>query len=481
VKRSGVLALDLGTTAFKAAPVSTDGLLGPVHTAPYTVETSPGGAVHCPPERYWETAQAALRGAAQSARDNHIEIVAIGISSQAQTFAPCDASGSPLEPFSVWTDARPVEAAALAAEHFPDFATRSGFSRPDPMQLLPKLIDRHRQGAPSPPRFLQLPEWILLQLTGDALGDTMIQGMGGLFDISAGQWNPKALELAGVGSAQLPELAAPGSAGRPLLPEIAGELGLTPGIPVIPCGNDQSCAAVGAGASTAGDIFANFGTALVALALGDRFAAPIGPNQIAGIGPLPGTWFLLGLEPECGNLIEQLARLLNPDGGVAAFLDNALHATSSDNPPRFQPTGGGRLDILGLTTDCTRDQFARASVDFFADRFLDLVRSLAGTSPLPTTCRAGGGLSRSQAWCQLVEARTGIRLLPTAGEHPGLVGIARIVAANSATNGARLPTEQPPLSTETLAERSETASPSTAQPYAGSPAPPPSTKSQLPA
>ena len=443
MKGPAVLALDLGTTAFKAAPVDADGLLAHAVSVPYRVDTGGGGAVTCPARRYRSTAWRALRAAAKAARERSVEITAIGISSQAQTYAPCDRDGSPLEEFTVWTDARATAGAKIATDALPDFAAISGFAQPDPLQLLPKLIERSRNGESRPPRFLQLPEWICQELTGHAVGDTMIQGMGGLFDISTGQWNQRSLEIAGVSPDQLPPLVAPGSAGHRLRPEIAAELGLPAGIPVVPCGNDQSCAAVGAGAVVDGPAFANFGTALVAIVLKREFIPPVDGHQIAGIGPLPGTWFLLGLEPECGNLIELLANLLHPRGGVGKLLEEAASTAPLEYPPTIQPTGGGRLDLLGIATGCTRGQLARATADHFARRFQHLLQGLAGAAPLPTNCLAGGGLSQSDAWRQIVHANTGISLDPAGGQHPGLVGIARIVAASAPADGAPFP--QPPL------------------------------------
>ena len=48
------------------------------------------------------------------------------------------------------------------------------------------------------------------------------------------------------------------------------DLGLLPVPMIYSCGNDQSCAAIGAGLERAGDILCNFGTALVVYALQDR-------------------------------------------------------------------------------------------------------------------------------------------------------------------------------------------------------------------
>src|SRR5207237_1171724 len=142
--------------------------------------------------------------------------------------------------------------------------------------------------------YLLLNEWLILRLTGKAFGDTNSQGMGGFWDIGAGAWNERALTLAGINPENLAAVGPAGSRSAPLSRRGQNMTGLGP-LPVYSCGNDQSCAAIGAGLEGSSDLFCNFGTALVVYGLSAQYSAPTGENQIGGVAPLSNLWFLLGV------------------------------------------------------------------------------------------------------------------------------------------------------------------------------------------
>lgn len=434
-----ILALDLGTTAFKAAPVADDRLVGRPTVVRYALDYQ-DGAVTCPSERLWLSALKALRGAAKTAREQGLLVTAIGISSQAQTYLALDATDEAVQPAVLWTDDRARRQAISAAKALPDFASTSGFPRPSPLQFLPK-VRRFRWQGLAAERFLLLNEWLIYRLTGEAYGDETNQGMGGFYDIQARGWSERALTWAGIASGNLAQVAPAASISAPLRPNVGRALGL-PGVPVYSCGNDQSCAAVGAGLERAGDILCNFGTALVVYAQKDRPVPPEKEDQIAGIGPMStrqqAVWFLLGLEPECGNVFDWLTKLLYPRAGLEELLTAALTTNiPARDLPQLVLTGGGRLDLRGLSLHYRREHLARAALEFYANRFRMLLQEVTAEETAPIRLFAGGGLSQNDLWLQFMALRGGGPLLRTAGEHPGLVGIARIIQ-NGSGNGTSI-------------------------------------------
>ncbi|HZO90680.1 MAG TPA: FGGY family carbohydrate kinase [Chthonomonadaceae bacterium] len=426
---SCILALDLGTTAFKAAPVDETGVRGRVTVTPYELDylDYAEGRVTCNPERYVSCAWKALRGAARTAREQGLTVRAVGLSSQAQTYVALDERGQPVQPAVVWTDTQAVPEAEEAARALPDFARTCGFVRPNPMQFLPKVMRFRREGGQAR-WFVLLNEWVTYRLTGELYGDSTNQGMGGFYDITKQAWNERALALAGITADNLAAVAPAAARGACLTRLVCGALDL-PAVPVYSCGNDQSCAAVGAGIEEEGDLFCNFGTALVVYALKSRPMEPSSEDQIAGISPLPGRWFLLGLESECGNVVEWLARLLYPRKGVDTMIEAALKAEEVPTAlPQFALHGGGRLDIHDLSLGCRREELARALLEYYAAQFGALLAGVTAAGKPPRRLFAGGGLSRSAHWLELLGKRHHLTLQPTAGEHPGLVGVAKIIA-----------------------------------------------------
>jgi len=423
------LALDLGTTAFKAAAVVRDAVVGKPAVVPCTLRYGSGGMVRCDPERYLTWAGRALRAAARQAQEAGYKVSAIGISSQAQTFVPIDLSGKPADPAIVWTDTTGALEVRAVADAIPNFAAVVGFLEPSPLQFLPKVLHYRRQGGTAS-RFLLLNEWIVYSFTGEAYGDAVNQGMGGFYDIARLCWNEAALRLAGIPPEALAQVHPAGARAAPLKPQWARKLGVPEGIPVYSCGNDQSCAAVGAGVRNPGEVFANFGTAMVVYALKGLPAEPRTGVEIAGVSPLPNRWFLLGVEAEFGNIVEWLAGLLYPRRGVGYMLEHALERRTDPVPrPRFSIPGGGTVHIEGLRVGTGRETIVRALMMHYADRFEGLLYSVLANAPLPRSMPAAGGISRSAAWLRLLQQHCGIALEATPMEHPGLIGIARIIRA----------------------------------------------------
>lgn len=421
-----VLALDLGTTAFKCAPVTHQGQVGaPTVVRARVVHDERG--VTCAPGLYIDWALEALAGAAETARSQGWSPTAIGISSQAQTFVTLGASGEPTEDAVVWTDDRAQSEAAELASLLPSFPSQSGFATPSPLQWLPKLVWMRRNRPQwKPHRVLLLPEWVSLRLAGRAVGDETLQGMCGLFDISSRGWNRDALQAVGLHTDQLADVAPAAHLSASLLPGIAGRIGISP-VPVYSCGNDQACAAVGAGIERPGDALCNFGTAMIVYTVHSRLVNPSGPEQIAGIHPLGGLTFLLGVESEFGNVLEWLAGLLY-GGDVGGMLEEACRNGADAGLPVVTTLGGGRLDLTGLSLAHGRTEVARAAVAMFGGRFEALLAGLLGSQPIGSL-RAAGGASRSRAWLKYLGDRAGCPLVPLQWEHAGLAGIARIIGS----------------------------------------------------
>lgn len=423
-----ILALDLGTTAFKCAPVSARGVIGRPAEVRYRLDYD-AGRVTCPADRYVRAARQALAAGAAAARAAGSRVRAIGIGSQAQTFLALDRAGHPLQPAVVWTDNRATREARIVARAIPDFARHSGFSQPLGLLFLPKVIHAFRGGMLRRERvgkLLLLNEFIIRTLTGHAYGDEVNQGMSGFYDISRRCLSKRALALAGIKSAQLAETGPAAAISRPLTIDAARRIGLPSPVPVFSCGNDQGCGAAGANLAGTQDILCNFGTAMVVYSVRTRLPSRLAPNQIAGIDPLTDRYFLLGVENECGNIIDWARAALFPSLSIDAMLRRALACECpAKTLPEMRIRGNGRFDLGGLTPAADGAIIVRAILAHFGHAFAELVRTTGGRN----TRRAiiSGGLARSPAWCAFVGACAGLptKLAPT--EHLGLLGIMRII------------------------------------------------------
>jgi xylulokinase len=426
-----IIALDLGTTAFKCAPVNAAGLLAEPTTVAYTLDYA-GGQVTFDPAAYERVAAEALAGAARAARERGLIVRAIGISSQAQTYIPLDGAGAPLQHAIVWTDGRAVDEAREAAQRIPDFVQHSGLREPLPVMFMPKLrhLARHsRLDVQQVWKFVLLNEYILYRLTGEVYGDTTNQGMSGFYHIAQREWSPLALDYAGIHADQLARTAPAAHVSAPLASAWCTRLGLD-AVPVYSCGNDQSCAAAGAGLTQPGDMLCNFGTAMVVYALQDQLPTVLMEKQMAGISPLTGRYFLLGVESECGNVLDWAHRVLYSGRDFGTMMTHALDpAMPAQGLPRVALPGGGRIDVQGLTVGVEGRHLVRALLELYAETFGVLFTAVAHAQPFDTSrpVYVAGGLSRSQVWLDFLSQKFGITFRRTMSEQPGLIGVARII------------------------------------------------------
>jgi sugar (pentulose or hexulose) kinase len=166
---------------------------------------------------------------------------------------------------------------------------------------------------------------------------------------------------------------------------------------------------------------------MVVYALKDELPAQLLDKQIAGISPLTGRYFLLGVESECGNVLDWAHHVFYPGRLFEDMLIDALAVdVEKESLPQAALPGGGRVELRGLTVGHTGRQIARALLEFYADTFGALLRGVAGGAT-PQALWAAGGLSRSDAWLRFLNDRFGIALRRSTVYQPGLVGIARII------------------------------------------------------
>jgi sugar (pentulose or hexulose) kinase len=279
-------------------------------------------------------------------------------------------------------------------------------------------------------KFALLNEFIIFTLTGHVYGDTTNQGMSGFFHIARRCWSQEALHYAGIEPGQLADVAPAARLARPLSPTWQARLELD-AVNVYSCGNDQSCSAAGAGLTSAGDILCNFGTAMVVYALKDELPATLLDKQIAGISPYTGRYFLLGLESECGNVLDWAHRALYAHEPFSTMMSQALLIPAHLNSlPRITFPGAGRIQIDELTVGHERWQIVRALLERYGEIFGELLAGVRAEQAIHHLF-ASGGVSRSDAWLQTLSDRFAVQFERTTTEQPGLVGVARIIHRSS--------------------------------------------------
>ena len=402
-----ILSIDLGSTHFKAAVY--DGSLIPRGRGGRALSCScrSGGRFEIAADEVLDSLAASVREALRSAGVPPDGLRVVAVTSQAQTFTILDASGDPRIPFISWQDVRASETAAeLGGDPgFLAFGEHASFS-----QLYPNLqLCLLRHVRLTEPDLLAagdlvcpLPSYVVRHLTGELLIDDNLAAMSGLFSLQLGDWWPRALSCCGISARQLPGVHRIGAAPADTGPS-ASRLGVSPGLPVVLAGNDQTSGAYGAELETSRAVLLTLGTAQVAYACVDRLS-PAAERLIRG--PYPGGLFYRMIADSCGGSVVNWARTLLVGGsGYDEFFASAAAA-----PPRCEglvfdadvPGGAGQWRNIGLHH--TPAHFARSVLESLADRLAGMVRELVGTTSGWTFLAAGGG-SRQPVWLRIVEEK----------------------------------------------------------------------------
>ena len=401
-----VLAVDLGSTSFKAALLDRRLRIVSEGRSLLTYRYGAGGQVTLDVRSVDATMRTAIRDAVGQQGE---QIRAVALTSQAQTFTLLDPAGHACCPFISWRDGRrdAVAAAARLSRKWPGFGQEAGFG-----QLLPALqVAQLAALRPSSSlRAVLLPSYLLWRLTGALRVDENQAAMTGLYGLERRAWLPRALRACGIHSGQLPDLLPLGEVAG-ATKRTARRFGLPAGIPVVLAGNDQTAGAYGAAIESKGRLLLTLGTAIAAYTCCDALPSP----AAACIrGPYPGGRYYRMTADGCGGgLINWAEQLLAGCATDQAFFAEAARAPAGANGLRFAATperGGG--DWLGGDPGHKPADFARALLETLSRRAAACVDALEVVPP-PVQILAGGGAGQRKLLRDLVQQDTGIRVVPT--------------------------------------------------------------------
>ncbi|NQT37413.1 MAG: hypothetical protein HQ581_07995 [Planctomycetes bacterium] len=419
-----ILAMDLGSTAFKAAVFDRNLQRVGSGACALRYDYRPGGVVELNPAHVLDAVRTAVKAATTGI--DLTGLAAIAITSQAQTFTVTDAEFRPLIPFISWLDTRAAGTCKTVAATgaWADFGRHVSFPELLPAMQLCQLV--HLQ-ATQPEllrdgrRALPLPCYLVAMLSGDAVCDTNLAAMSGLYFMQLNEWWPDALAACGLAKNALPALVDAGAvAGHTT--ERAVAVGLPAGIPIVLTGNDQTAGAYGAGVHERDAVLIALGTCQVAYRAP---AEPPAPDRTVAVGPYPGdAWYAMAADVCGGSLINWGQGILAGCETDDKFFAAAAAAPSGWNNLRFEIGADGNCNAWRhLTTGHTPGDMARSIVETLVRRMAGLVDTLCAGSKPDTFLLAGGG-SQSTLWTTLLAEALSRPLIPTSADP--LTGAARI-------------------------------------------------------
>ncbi len=261
-----ILAVDQGSGGPKVAVVGLDGEIWATAIRPVHLHVGMDGAATQDAVEWWASLLAAGREAIETAQADPAALHAVAITGQYGSTVSVDAAGDPTGPVLLWADTRardlvrsviggPLNVGGIAPEKaWPFVRTTAG--APSPNGADPTghalLIREHMPDVYARTTALLEPvDYLGLRFTGRVAATPASMILSWLTDNRPGApmgYVDSLIRRTKRDRDRLPELIPTGSVLGPMLPDVAEQLGVAPGAPVI-CGvPDLHAAVVGSGA-----------------------------------------------------------------------------------------------------------------------------------------------------------------------------------------------------------------------------------------
>ena len=267
-----LIGLDVGTTGCKAIAFDTGGTILGQGFREYGVTCDAPAKAEQDAEQVWSLTREALREAV--VKSGAKDFRALSVSVQGDAIIPVDKNFQALHPAILGMDYRSGPQAQSCAETLGAFALfqRTGM-RPHPMNSLTKVL-LLRQLAPAvfdrASRVVTYADFLLGKLGGEAVIDFTMASRTMAFDLENLKWSPEIHKVLGLNTALWSPAVASGTPVGTIRRGLAEELGLPPDLVLVAGGHDQTCAAIGAGATRKGLGIVSTGTAEVLSTALDR-------------------------------------------------------------------------------------------------------------------------------------------------------------------------------------------------------------------
>ncbi|MDD3251139.1 MAG: FGGY-family carbohydrate kinase [Lachnospiraceae bacterium] len=272
-----LLGTDIGTSGTKTIMMDLEGKLIAMDLQEYDVLTPKPLWAEQWPQVWLDACKASIKNTVEKSGIDKADIAGIAISGlYGGSGIPLDQQMNPIRPCMIWMDRRADEESRWALEHIGEEKlleiTHNGA---DPYYGYTKILwykNHEPENWEKTTLFLPPNDYVIYKFTGEIAIDYSSAGnIGGIFDMNRREWSRELMEAMGIPLTMMPQRIVESSdiVGG-LTREIAGELGLAEGTPVIASGIDCGAANVGLGVMESGVYAAAIGTSMCAALISDK-------------------------------------------------------------------------------------------------------------------------------------------------------------------------------------------------------------------
>jgi xylulokinase len=429
---SYILAHDLGTTGNKATLYDAEGRLVSSAFYGYDTEFAHTGWAEQNPEDWWRAVCISTQQLLRQAAINPDAVAAITFSGQMMGAVALDAHARPLRNAIIWADQRSVDQERWLGERIaPADVYRITGHRLSASYSLCKILwlrDHQPDIYAATHKFVHAKDAIVARLTGQFVTEpTDASGMN-LYDLEAWDWSGRIIDAAGLDAAKLPELKRSIDVVGGVLPEVAEEVGVKAGTPVVIGGGDGMCAAAGAGVVREGAAYNYVGSSSwIALATKKPIYDPdyrtfTWAHLVPGLYSPCGTMQMAGGSYQwTRDQICMIEKQAAAAVGVSSYELMNLSAAQSppgakgliylpyllgERSPRWNPRARGAF--IGLTVRHTHADMVRAVLEGVTMNLRVILEAFRAQGARIEAMRVIGGGARGRFWNQMMADMYGV-------------------------------------------------------------------------
>jgi xylulokinase len=434
-----LIGIDVGTSAIKAAAYSLDGDLLAGTSRSLTPQHPQPGWWEQDPEEVWQATLDNLHSLTSTDAVRRDPPVAMAISASGRENFPVDVDGNPLGPCLIGADVRGGEYEKVpAGTPVPEPWTLScGHlrERMDPIFRLLWWREHHPEVMAQARYFLGWHDFLALRLTGRAVIDRSSASRYLVYDLATNNWVAERAADYDIDLDMLPEVLPWGEVIGEILPAVAHEVELPPGVKLTVGCHDSHAAAAGVGVNQAGSAVLVCGSFENMVVLTD--AMPTANMLLRGLSSMPhpgkAGFGIISVSPT-GNAVMNWARKLV--GVTLEGLEEQLTVSGPGPSPVMAVPylsgsmlywEGGRQAkgaLVGLTLATTDLDVVQALMESIAYEHINTLTILAEEGVTVNSVRAVGGGAKSAWWTQLKADMLGAPIEVVDQPEPGTLGAA---------------------------------------------------------
>lgn len=409
-----ILILDVGTSSMRGTLMEETGHILHQRQIKYQPEFLGGGGVEQDPAQWVE---ALLAIAAETAAIAGVD--AIGMTAQRSSVIPVDAAGRPLRKAIMWQDTRCSAVAERLSEGNDRIFERTG-SRANTVYSGGKMVwlkEQEPEIYAAADKLVVIADYLVGVMTGSLCTDATYASRSLLMDLRTRQWDPELLEQFGLERDKLCPICEPGTVIGVTSEAFSRQCGLAAGIPVVSCGGDQQCGALGQGVFRDGDLSVNFGTGAYLIAATGSVPENLKQDVVCNASAVSGAYILESNLLSCGCALDWFLEQFCP-GFAYDSLERLLQETEPGAGgvlclPYFQGrstpdwNSGAKGAFWGLSLSSTREDCLRALLEGICYEISGHIRRMAGYVEVRSLCCAGG-LTKCGGFVQLLADVSGL-------------------------------------------------------------------------